>query len=438
MYTPFQHVAPVMAFVAAEAHFILLRVHGDCRGGKHAPTLFVLLLHALASLGGSPAPVTLSLHRILIVWTYLLTGLRKMYCVGLRWCDGENLQVILRVQGLYHDAGSRVSWRGGWNFLLARSRTLCCVGSVLVVALQILVLPLCLALPQPAARTMGFTLALSFHAANLILWRINFFVAWCPALLALAAPGEQLPAHELMHAVGTNTGALAAATVVVLFLLLQLGHAMDGAAERFLAASRNRIVSSSRAGKDGKTLMGQLIHRASLGSIWLLELHCLGDYYSAYWPTAHPLSASPTACLVCIWPDGSECLMPAITDFYFRRDMNAGVQWPKTPDGSCLLEQREGWSDLLNRGTDRHGNARRGRLAAPSSPPLSRPMGEVLHVLQRLLEESFVGRAKLHSLTSGPTPVAIVLRARVLEADRDGAVVIKNLWDRKLEFRRQR
>ena len=42
MYTPFQHVAPVMAFVAAEAHFILLRVHGDCRGGKHAPTLFVL------------------------------------------------------------------------------------------------------------------------------------------------------------------------------------------------------------------------------------------------------------------------------------------------------------------------------------------------------------------------------------------------------------
>ena len=167
-------VAPVAALVAAEVHFVRLRVHGDCRGGKPAVTLFVLLLHAVAALGGSPPPVTLSLHRLLIVSTYFLTGLRKLYCVGPKWCDGKNLQTILRVQALYHDVGASSS--PGLNLLLAQSRALCCVASVLVVALQMLVLPLCLVVPHPAALPVGFGLAMSFHAANLILWRINFFV----------------------------------------------------------------------------------------------------------------------------------------------------------------------------------------------------------------------------------------------------------------------
>lgn len=192
-------LAPLLALIGAEAHFIVCRVHGDCRGGKPAPMLFVLVLHTAAALSGTPSLVTLSLHRLLIVWTYFLTGLRKMYCVGPIWCDGKNLQLMLGIQGLYHE----VDTRRGLNFVLSRSRRLCCVASVAVVALQ-LALPLCLAIPHPAARTFGFACAMSFHASNHILWRINFFVAWCPALLALISPGEQLAMTDILRDAGAS------------------------------------------------------------------------------------------------------------------------------------------------------------------------------------------------------------------------------------------
>ena len=160
--------AAPLALLAAEAHFIVTRVHGDCRGGKCAPTMATLLLHVVAQWAGAPPAAALSLHRLLIVWTYFLTGLRKLYCVGPRWCDGYNLQLMCGIQGLYHDAP-----RGGWNALLAGRRRLCCVGSVGVVGMQ-------LALPalvySPAGRALAFAAAMGFHASNLVLWRINFFV----------------------------------------------------------------------------------------------------------------------------------------------------------------------------------------------------------------------------------------------------------------------
>ena len=224
--SPESRLAPWLALLGAESHFIVTRVHGDCRGGKCAPTLFVLLLHSAATLSGTPPVVALSLHRLLIVWTYFATGARKMYCVGPIWCDGKNLQLILAIQGLYHD-GER-----GWNFVLARYPSLCCVASVAVVALQ-LALPICLYAAHPAALALGFSLALAFHASNMILWRINFFVAWVPALLALLAPGEQLPAAVLLEC-ATSTAAAAPAAVLLLYSLLQTGHALDLATERLL------------------------------------------------------------------------------------------------------------------------------------------------------------------------------------------------------------
>ena len=155
-------LVPCLALLGAEAHFILARVHGDCRGGKPAVTLFALMLHTAASLSGAGPLVALSAHRLLITWTYFLTGLRKLYCAGPIWCDGKNLQLMLGIQGLYHDARAD---RWGWNFALARRRALCRVASIAVVGLQ-LSMPLCLLVDLPATRLLGLAFAMSFHAAN--------------------------------------------------------------------------------------------------------------------------------------------------------------------------------------------------------------------------------------------------------------------------------
>ena len=91
-------LAPSLALIGAEAHFIVSRVHGDCRGGKAAPTNFALMLHVAGAWSGASPELVLSLHRILIAWTYFLTGLRKLYCCGPKWCDGKNLQLMLAIQ----------------------------------------------------------------------------------------------------------------------------------------------------------------------------------------------------------------------------------------------------------------------------------------------------------------------------------------------------
>ena len=116
--------------------------------------------------------------------------------------------------------------------------------------------------------------------------------------------------------------------------------------------------------------------------------------------------------------------------------MNAGVQWPTSADAPCAIERKQGWSDLLNRGTtgdildaarggagvrDAHGDAQQAGGESHGEGPTSRPMGEVVRALQRQLEDSFVGRAKLQALTRGRSPARIVLRARVLEAADDGS-----------------
>lgn len=260
-------VVRLLALVGAEAHFIVSRVHGDCRGGKPSPTLFVLAVHALGAICGTPAAISISLHRLIIVWTYFFTGLRKMYCVGPRWCDGKNLQIMLGIQGLYHDHS-----RHGWNFFLARYRRLCCFASVAVVALQ-MTLPLCLTTGEPIARWIGFGLAMSFHASNHILWRINFFVAWCPSLLALVAPFEQLTAQALVGA-AFDARALAPTLFTLLYFAMQFGHALDLATEKLLAAFRRGLDCHDRHEEASP------LHKIALSVVWLLEMHCLGDYYS--------------------------------------------------------------------------------------------------------------------------------------------------------------
>ena len=419
-------LAPCLALVAAETHFVVARVHGDCRGGKPAITLFVLMLHCAAALSGADPLLTLSLHRLLVTWTYFLTGLRKLYCAGLRWCDGKNLALMLGIQGLYHDAGANGL---GWNFLLARRVALCRLASVAVVALQ-LSMPLCLLVDHPAAMPLGFAFAMSFHASNHVLWRINFFVAWCPALLALLAPAPQLPAVALVAAAARNQGGAAPSAVLAVYLTLQLGHALDLASEKLLAACRRWLLP----------VAGWLVVRPLLGLIWLLEMHCLGDYYSSYWPTSHPLRAAPVACLVAVYDDGTECLLPATVDFYWRRDMSSGVKWPRRTDDPCDVKRWDGWSDAKgNTGALRGATAVNAQMAAAS-----RPVSDVLATLQRQLEETFLGRARLRRLiTRRPAPGGsrgggggggggavqrIVLRARQLETP-NGVLVPRTLWE---------
>lgn len=100
----------------------------------------------------------------------------------------------------------------------------------------------------------------------------------------------------------------------------------------------------------------------------------------SYWPTTHPLAAAPVACMVAVWSDGSECLLPATTDFYWRRDMSSGVQWPRSKDGMCEVKSWEGWSD--SKGNTAALSAARGSFALNEQMGgVTRPVDQVLHAL---------------------------------------------------------
>ena len=92
--------------------------------------------------------------------------------------------------------------------------------------------------------------------------------------------------------------------MVLVYLALQLGHALDLASERALAVCRSRLLSAERrlqcAGSASRPPLLLPPLRALLALVWLLELHCLGDYYSSYWPATHPLAAAPVVCVLAI------------------------------------------------------------------------------------------------------------------------------------------
>lgn len=194
----------VLVTAGAFLHCGRARSHGDYRGGKAVPTYFALMLHLVSLASGLPPAAAVSLQRVLILGTYLMTGARKVYCTGFRWADGKNLQLMVRpppwlparkvdgarasdrpgtsfdtdqlgVQGLYHDLdGDPLAF----NFAMAENRDLCFLGSAGVLVLQLLMpafLALDAALPSRGVLHAAFWLAMSFHAGNHILWRINFF-----------------------------------------------------------------------------------------------------------------------------------------------------------------------------------------------------------------------------------------------------------------------
>lgn len=163
-----------------------------------------------------------------------------------------------------------------------------------------------------------------------------------------------------------------------------------------------------------------------MASLWLLELHCLGDYYASYWPTTHPLATSPVICILARWADGSECLVPAIADFYWRRDMSSGVKWPRSAGGLCEVKAWEGWSDSKGAGVVHLSSARGGVAGNDQKTSCERCVDDVVRGLERQLQQTFLGTSQLRWLKR--QRAELVIRARVLE--RDGmALRAKVLWE---------
>ena len=325
---PDARIGPLtMLLLASYFHFASTRVHGDHRGGKIVPTYFAIILHLAAAINGTSPLAALSLHRLLIVFTYLMTGFRKLYCSGIIWCDGKNLQLMMGVQGLYHDLESKGGL--GLNFALAEYRELCRVGSIGVLGLQLL-MPSFLLVPNTSVLSSAFWLAWSFHASNHVLWRINFFGSWCPALLALIVPGEQMTLASLWAEILSGRAVLPF-IVLVVHITFQLGHALDELTEKLASRAKEAIVKVS--------WLPTLVKTICIGVLWMIELHCLGDYYTSYWPVSHEHRNCPVACFVVKYAQqdegkdsdsvADEIFLPAPVCFYWRRDMSGGVLWPR-------------------------------------------------------------------------------------------------------------
>ena len=406
-------------------HYAFSRGHGDHNGGKYVPTLFALILHLAAALSGTPPRITLSIHRALALITYFFTGFRKAYCTGLRWADGLNLQLMIGLQGLYHDVDHKLAF----NFALASSRPLCRLGSLGVFFLQLL-MPLFLVLDSMYPESHGlsfkaaFWLVMSFHAGNHVLWRINFFGSWCPALVALLLPMEQVPLSELWQYFSTNAtspAALAPACVVIVYSIMQMGHAFDEASEKLAKKYRKKLLSMSIT-----STVDKVFQYVSLWIWAIFEYHLLGDYYTAYWADRHNYDELPLACAVIKWGDGDESLLPACGDFYFRRHINAWIDWPKQIDKEdldMLIDIRQSYTPGGSAG-----------IQDPNAPILQLKLSTVLERIAKHFETSFLSEKVLYDIRKHNAKVYL----RVREIAFNGtSLYIRRLWERELDLARR-
>lgn len=134
-----------------------------------------------------------------------------------------------------------------------------------------------------------------------------------------------------------------------------------------------------------------------------------------------------------VWPDGSECLLPAVVDFYWRRDMSSGVIWPRSASDACEVKRWQGWSD--GKGNSAALNAARGAVSVNAlMDAVSRPVDDVLRALEAQLLQTFLGESRVRQLMV-VEKAKIVVHARVLEADGT-ALRVKTLWTKKLRIAR--
>ena len=414
MYTSGPTLDPVvmmLMLLGSEVHVWIAHGHGDNTGGKHVPSQFAIMIHFMAALAHTPPAVAVSLHRVFILCTYFVTGFRKVYCTGWRWADGKNLQVMLGSQGLYHDMDSGPSAGLALNFWMARSRALCTFGSASVLGLQLL-MPVFLLWPRRDMLTLAFVLAMSFHAGNHLLWRINFFGSWCPALVVLLVPIDQMDLTTLWRSVRNDISASPICCVLIVYFVMQFGHACDEASEKCAARFRRALASAPRP-----------LQSLGIAAVTVFEFHLLGDYYTEYWPEYHPPAEAAIACVVIRDPDGAESLLPASTDYYFRRHLNGWISWPRALGANvaecrCRIERR------ASPGSSVIGEGR-------TDESLDLPLAEVLRRLCAHLEQSFVRGAVLsHLRHSGCT---CKLRVRGLAYDGT-SLLVRRLWECDLDL----
>ena len=311
--------------------------------------------------------------------------------------------------------------------MLAGHRWLCKCGSIAVLGLQLLMPAFVLieaVWPGRGALVVAFWLAMSFHAGTHFLWRINFFGSWCPALVALLVPIDQIDPATLWRSICHDAAALVPALcVLAAYCIMQLGHALDRASEKLAAEARARVLAS--------TPEGGILQWILLVSVNAFEFHLLGDYYTSYWPEQHRHDIA-VACIVVRWRDGGEMLLPASGDYYFRRHINAWIAWPRAPPTGQVKGKGKGAIDATTcwiAPGDTPGGSAVGsgdRLAEGAMP-----VDEVIRRIASHLEASFVTPGTLDRIKrSGGS-----FRVRVRGVQYDGtALRAVRLWERSIQL----
>ena len=191
---------------------------------------------------------------------------------------------------------------------------------------------------------------------------------------------------------------------------------------------RTRIDAPARAHTDVTHVTDASTHHA-----FRLDSPRVSPCCAQYWPTSHPLRGEPVACALHVSADGTSTrLLPAVTDFYWRRDMSSGVKWARSLSSACEVKQWSGWSDAKGNVSALQGVAARGAVAVNASmPAVERDVSAVASALAVQLETTFLGAEMARRLHSRGGK--LVLRARVVEADGE-AYRVRNVWECPLQI----
>ena len=329
-------------------------------------------------------------------------------------CVRARARSQLACQGLYHDLDTTNGM--GFNFALAEYRHLCFLGSAGVLGLQ-LAMPIFLLLdakwPEHGILIFAFWIAMSFHAGNHVLWRINFFGSWCPALVSLLLPTKQLSPSELWQSLvyDDRYSSVPICCLFLVYFTMQFGHALDEFSEAIARRCQRWLESNQSIHWFPKSI--------GLALIACFQFHLLGDYYTNYWLDKHPPEKVRIACVIVKEKDGSESLVPAATDFYFRRHLNGWIEWP------TQFEQGKEATTMCR--IVRKASPGSGAIGDPPGPPaFEMPLSQVLQRLSAHLHFSYATDAILSRIRKDGCEC--VLRVRGL-AYHGTALRVHRLWE---------
>lgn len=137
----------------------------------------------LALLAASPPGQAHSHVKLLLGVVYLSSGALKLRCTGARWMHGDNLrrltaQFVLELGQAAYDADgtTRRAHVRPLQWVLLRTPSLCAIAQPCAIAFECTFLPL--AFSPPFVAFAACLLGIGFHAANLVLFDIDFVRFW--------------------------------------------------------------------------------------------------------------------------------------------------------------------------------------------------------------------------------------------------------------------